>query len=486
MERETIDLPGETAAQPTGTVVARRSQKLMEAWRFIRFKRRAMVLIKEPHPHYIPLRKEQFETLAYQLWGGLTRSQVSDMYAYVCSVAPDMSANEHLVCFGVSLLEYPIEADTDISFLTNNPPSVWSTRDLSWQRDLTVDDCVWRSPHPKMPVPDGARLKFIMDLAGGDEGLYDDIMQSIAPLVMERKPDGVIWWVGNGANGKSTLMDAIYRVFPGALASITVKRLMDGRDTPSLNGQLGNIVKESSEGRVDDTEIYKALGTHENFRVHRFHSQDDLEIDGNLHTIFSANSIPSFNDKGYSARRRTFIIPFNQVFESNPGFEAQVFTPEFFGQFISELCRYAKQIAAQGYRYKWSAKTLAAKAEYDAEASCAEEYAASIVREGVIAFQSYNQVRMDYENWCAEEGYPPLGIGNLRKAMTALGFERVTKREGDRYGKAYRLRNIGDVPLMQLNITRPGLFTTDGYAPSVVKPEPEPPLVQGSILNHKW
>lgn len=472
------------------TAVARHAGEVAASTRVIRFNGRPMVLRADPFEHYVPLRKEQFDLLAYPILGGVSRSQLNDIYAFLCSTAEDLSDRSHLIGFGQALSETNIQADTDIELLYRNPRSVWDMRELRWNTDYDTEDCVWRSPYVTVPLkqPGVERLKFIMDLAGGDVGLYDDIMQSMAPLVMERKPDGVIWWVGSGANGKSTLMDAIYRVFPGQLASITVKRLVDGRDTPSLNGTLGNIVKESSEGRVEDTEVYKALGTHENFRVHRFHSQDDIEIAGNLHTVFSANSIPSFNDKGYSARRRTFIIPFTQQFKSDPEFERKTFTPEFFGQLISEMCRYAQQIAKQGYRYKWSAATLAAKADYDAEASNAEEYAKHIIVEGVVAFTSYQPLKMDYENWCAEQGYPPLGIANLRKALTACGFERSSRRDAS--GKPenlYRLVTASAGDLTQLSYGRPGLFTMAGFQPPkpAAEEKPEAPK-QTSILNNRW
>lgn len=478
------------------TVVAQSSQAVQQSYRIVRFKHRPMIEQPIPYPHFIPLHKEQFDKLAYPILGGVSRSRISDVYAYLCSTAEDLSKNEHLLSFGIPLLERPIEADTPLEFHVKNPPAVWDMDELAWRSEIDQSACVWRSPYQPLNRSNTApseRLPFIMSLAGQDEGVYDDIMQSIAPLVMKQKPDGIIWWVGNGANGKSTLMDALYRVFPNAFASITVRRLIDGRDTPSLNGVLANVVKESSEGRVDDSEVYKSLGTHENFRVHKFHSQDDIEINGNLHTIFSANAIPSFSDKGYSMRRRTFIIPFMQQFQSNPDFEGDTFTPLFFGQLINEMCRYARILKSQGYRYKWSATTLAAKLEYDAEASNAEEYAKAIIDEGVVSFLSFNPVRIDYENWCADNGYVPLGIGNLRKALTVLGFERITKRNDRGYTKFYRLKNIdNNAEFEAISMGRPGLFTVVGFrrAADPVVPEFKEPATgttpKRSILNGKW
>lgn len=439
-----------------------------------RFRGRPVLLTDKPYPHYVPLRRELFDELAYPLLGGISRSRMGDIFAYVSHTAEDLSADDHLILFGLDDPQNALYAESNF-YYHQAQTRVWDMQALEWVDSPQTDRPVWRSPYGVVSQDTDEPLPFIMQLAGGDRGLYDDIMQSLAPLVMDTKPDGVIWWVGDGANGKSTLMDAIYRIFLGQLSSLTVKRLTDQRDTPSLNGTLANIVKESSEGRVDDTEVYKAIGTHENFRVHRFHTQDDVEIRGNMHHIFSANSIPSFNDKGHSARRRTFIVPFTQRFASDPGFEARTFTPEFFGRLIAEMCKYAKRLKQQHYRYKWSGTTTTTKADYDTEANNAEEYAKFLISDGAVAFDNFRNVQNDYNNWCAENGYVPLGITNVRRAMQVMGFERTSTRKVLNYTQVrnvYKLRTVGDVdlqPLAPLNL-RPGFFTTPGF-----RPEPEKP-----------
>jgi hypothetical protein len=462
IEQPMSDADGELIIQ--NTIVVKNAQSVGEMYRIVRFRNRPMILDEVDFPHYRPLHKEQFDRIAYPALGGMTRGRMSDVFAYLANTAEDLSDNDNYILFGrTDIPEGASEPD-------NHPDSVVSVWDMTTLSTLQLTavpaaQCVWRSPYAKIPQLEKGPIEFIMQLAGGDKDLYDDIMQSIAPLIMDKKPDGVIWWVGDGANGKSTLMDALYRLFPNQLASLTVKRLTDGRDTPSLNGQLGNVVKESSEGRIDDTEIYKSIGTHENFRVHKFHSQDDIEIRGNLHHIFNANLIPAFNDKGFSARRRTYIIPFNERFESDPTFEDRTFTPEFFGRLAAEMGVYAQRIKRQGYRYKWSAKTLGAKAAYDTEANNAEEYAAHLVSTGVVAFDSFQPMKMDYENWCAENGYVPLGVGNMRRALISAGFSGYTIRDGNNFGRRYRLPTIKEDELQKLSAGQPGMYTTAGFQP---------------------
>lgn len=468
------------------SAVAKSSAVVVKQEKIVRFRGRPMIMSYEPYAHYVPLHRDKFDVMAYPLLGGLTRGKMGDVFAYLSNTAQDLTEFENLILFGRTDVDEAGESK-------NHADSVVTVWDMEALQTVSIpaDRTVWRSPWAKIPSKDvdkRERVEFIMQLAGQDEGLYDDIMQSLAPLVMTKKPDGVIWWVGDGANGKSTLMDAIYRIFPGQLSSITVKRLTDGRDTPSLNGTLANVVKESSEGRIDDTEVYKAIGTHEDFRVHKFHSQDDMLIRGNLHHIFSGNSIPTFNDKGYSARRRTFIIPFNERFESDPMFEQKTFTPEFFGHLIREICRYAKQIERQGFRYKWSAATLGAKAEYDSEANSAEEYAKALIQEGVVAFDSFLPVRIDYDNWCAENGFVPLGVGNMRRALQTYGYNRISIRGAGSVSTQYRLPNVEPKDLTPYGMMRPGMYTVPGFKPE----QPRPKAVDETIspnthgVGSKW
>jgi hypothetical protein len=494
-------VPIDNPDAPKKSAVQIRAEIVAHEWPFISFRGRPLVKVNEPFPHWVPLYKDKFERLAYPLLPGPTRGQVADAYSYVENTAPDKSEFDHLIMFGA-------ENPTDEQLLAPGippKPQIWNTRELRWEPTADPDDCVWRSPYPPLLATPGGdhRLRFIMDLAGNDDGVYDDIMQSLAPLVMERKPDGAIWWVGDGANGKSTLMDALYRIFPDQLASLTVKQLVDERDTPLLNGQLANIVRESSEGRVEDTMVYKAIGTHENFRVHKFHSQDSIEIRGNMHHIFSANNVPLFADKGHSARRRTFIIPFRERFASDPMFEQKTFTPEFFGQLVTEICKYAKVLEHQGYKYKWSAATLAAKLEYDESVNTAEAYVAAIIDEGVVAFENIGSITDDYQRWCKETGNEPLRAGHLKKAIKPLGFERKSTRLPGKATPAsiYRIPN-SNAELVPIGIWRQGLYTTPGFTqaekptdveivpadfapePTVAEAEPEPKKTV--ILEGKW
>ncbi len=329
-------------AEPLSSNIATNAAIIAARYRIIRFKGSVMIEVYQPYSHFIPLTMEHFNRIVPPLVGWVRQSHLNAIFEYLTSTAPDLSHHDRFVLFGNL-------ADTKASV------AVWDMDTLEVRSNIAPENCVRRSPY-RMKTNGSLPISFIMQLAGGASGAYDDIMQSLAPLVMALKPEGIIWWTGEGVDGKSALMDALHQLLPDQLANITNKRLAGGRVTRTLNGNLGNIV-DGDNGQVADVHIYRSLAKHQSFYVHNYHRQDGLEIQGNIHHIFAAYNAPCFSMKSWSTQWRTFAIPFNQQLESSL---EHILTDEFFGQLIAEICRYAQIIKRRGYRYKWSGAASAA------------------------------------------------------------------------------------------------------------------------------
>jgi putative DNA primase/helicase len=404
---------------------ARMADKVRRAVRIARFKGATII---EEEGAWLDMTSDRFAEVCYRELGhGLNKSRVADLEHLFRTTAPDLSHMAHLVAFG---------------------QGVWDMRALEWSGSVAAEDCVYRVPFSPVVDKLEGRIEFLLDLACGDEGVYDDIMQTVAPIIMDKKPTGVVWYLGGGANGKSTLVHLLYKIFGPYLTEITVKQLEDERDTPQLNGKLGNICKESSEGFVEDTRTYKSIGTHESFAVHKFHSQDMVTIEGNVHHIFSANNIPTFGDKSYGARRRTLVIPFNNRFRPDEMFEERTFTVDFIERFIAEMVRYALRIKEQGYEYQFSDTTIAMKEKYDTDANTAQTYAEELASQDIGAFLNFRLLGIDYDNWCQDHGYKPSSINVLRKAIDEHGYVRSSAREGS--GRVFKVYLKGNTKFTEV------------------------------------
>lgn len=229
---------------------------------------------------------------------------------------------------------------------------------------------------------------------------------------------------------------------------MTTSAIEDGRDTPRLNGVLGNICRESSESRVEDTERYKAIGTHEPFTIHKFHSQDTVEVTTNFHTIFNANNIPVFSDKTRGARRRTLILPFPAQFKDDPGFDDRTFTPEFLSGLIQLILEETHVIRDNGYRYKWSDATMKAKDQYDSDVNSAESFYEYLKEINVVGFYNYSILKNHYENWCSSTGLVPLGMTTLKRTITnEASVIRKPIRLADKVVQRYQFAEVADLDL---------------------------------------
>jgi phage/plasmid-associated DNA primase len=392
-------------------------ETLTEAHRFANF-HGSTLYQPTPTDPYLPLTSSQLARLLYQHFPFATTTQIKEIEHKVRNDSQDHSNLDHLIGF---------------------PLKTWNTKTLEWE---APQDTILRSPIAPDPTHAPQAQAYLLQLAAGDQLLAQDYLQALAPLFMYTKPTGVVWFVGNGANGKSALINAVYRIIGHHLTSLTVGAIEDGRDTLLLNGVIGNICRESSEGRIEDSERYKAIGTHESFRVHKFNSQEMVQISTNFHTVFNANNIPIFSDKTEGARRRTLVVPFPARFKDDPNFESRTFTPAFLGGLL-HLILEATYIIRDNYtQYAFSPATLGAKEEYDAEVNSAEAFLAYLREKNIKAFTNYNQLRIAYDSWCSDHGLVPLGITSLKRVMTRLAnATSATIRDGETVRRWYLLDN---------------------------------------------
>lgn len=316
---------------------------------------------------------------------------------------------------------------------------VWDMRKLCFAPNQL--DFVYSSDVSPMPVTESVR-QFLLDLGAGDEGVAGDIVQSIAPIFMERKPDGVIWFIGNGANGKSTVLKMVERIVQRHKTSVTPYQLEDERQVVSLNGALANICQEASEKRIEDSSNYKLLGTHDYFEVRRLGTHDKIGVHPLCHTIFNANNVSVFGDKTKGVTRRTLLVPFMASFKSDPTFEDKVLAPEFLGGLLTLVLEATLPIRDHGYTYDWSAKTIEMKKNYDAEANSADAYVDYLTDRAIQGFYNFKMLKLHYDNWCGMTGRNALGMMLLNRAVSeTLGASpRVVRDEQGRSVRRYYFR----------------------------------------------
>lgn len=394
----------------------RQAQKVAQKYRIVRF--RGAVLYRTDEG-WEPLSSDEFARICYTVHGaGIRQTQIKDLQHLFFTSSDDLTKYAHYIAMPGG--------------------KVWDMKELKFTKEISPEDCVYTTAIA--PAKGDSHRKWLEEVTLGDKELADDIISAIAPVFMHKKPFGVFWFLGSGANGKSTTLKALYAIFGSQapythnrwFSQLTVKQIEDERDTPMINGKLANICLESNDGHIKDTGGYKNLAEHNTFNVHKFNSQDGVYVDGNVHTIFNANNIPTFADKTQGVRRRTFTIPFKASFPQDNTFDEKLFASEnFLPNLLNEILETTVKIRDNGYNYNFSEQTIQAKKDYDEEVNTAETYFEELVQTEIWGFTNFTELARDYQRWCDERSSIALGKKSIARAAKTIGFERKSFRTTD-------------------------------------------------------
>jgi phage/plasmid-associated DNA primase len=426
---------------------------------FINFKGATMVRATktdrwESTGGFIRLEDDFFARIVYKTVSlGMSANNIRDLQHAVSSNAPDWSPFARYVAFRDGVWDRET-----LTFVEHQMEFVYST-DIAINEDTSLAE------------------EFLLQLSKGDKDLAHDYVQGMAGLFMGERPTGIIWFVGDGANGKSALLKALYLGFGTFFSSMTTADLEDGRDIPSMRGIMGNVVLEGSEARVVDSKVYKSIGSHEQLHSHLFNKQSGITVDSNFHTIFNANNIPVFADKTGAIKRRTWTIPFPAHFADDPTFEKRTFTPEFLGGLFKLILDAAVEIRDNGNKYTWSAATQEMKRQYSDSVNSAEAFVDHLKSLSILGVYNYSYLTRNYMDWCSREGHIPLSIQTLKRVLTnSVGATSRVTRDGERTSRRLIFDDALDMP---------SLTWEEGSGYGVETPS-EPKVVDQTKLDSSW
>jgi len=137
-------------------------------------------------------------------------------------------------------------------------------------------------------------------------------------LLPSNKYEKAFMLVGQGANGKSTLINVIKSLLGREnCSSVSLQDIASNRFAAAeLQGRMVNLHPDLKADKVKDGGYFKALVSGDRLKVERKYAQPfDLENTAKL--IFSANQIPETDDDSYAYFRRWVILPFNHTFEGD-------------------------------------------------------------------------------------------------------------------------------------------------------------------------
>lgn len=276
--------------------------------------------------------------------------------------------------------------------------------------------------------------KTLNKIACNDINLRQLLEEMIGYTLLRRNELGKCFiLVGQGSNGKSTLLDII-KHFLGDdnISSISLEELGQRFKTAELYGKLANIGDDISSRYMEDNAIFKKLVTGETVNVER-KGKDPFDFNNYSKLIFSANEMPRINDTSDGLMRRLVIVPFNAKFSKNdPDFD-----PFIKDKLLTdEAMEYLLNISIEGLKRVIKNNGFT---EVDSVATEVKEYekrnnpVVAFLEENKIDGVPTDEVYLSYSSWCYEDGLKPLSKRKFSNEVCKQGYMstqiRIPKEE---------------------------------------------------------
>lgn len=282
----------------------------------------------------------------------------------------------------------------------------------------------------------------INNLAVGDKDIVQLLYEMIGYCIYRGMPfQKVFILVGNGANGKSTLLNMVTKLLGEENVShVDLKEIAGNRfGKAELYGKLANIADDCSSSYLEDTSVIKRI-TGETYTSIEFKGQNSFSTKINAKVILSYNTIPRMNDTTDGLTRRLVIIPLNAVFKKGlPNYDP----------FIGEKLKKKENLEYVLYKSIHAINRVLKEKEFTIPQQVKDETEEYVRENNPVANFLYEVYQNDeneigqiestelftaFEVWTRENNYRcKLRPNTFGKEMKKLGFVRKQKSNHKRY-----------------------------------------------------
>jgi putative DNA primase/helicase len=300
--------------------------------------------------------------------------------------------------------------------------------------------------------------RFVAEVLGSGEGVHDYFQELLGYTLSGDTREQKMWlFVGNGANGKSTLLRTMQNLLGGDYAQQTPEAVLFGRQ--SSGGASSELVRLKGYRCAALTETDYGLSINEE-RVKKLVSGDTVaarglyesyqEFEPQAKYFLATNHLPAVRGSDKGIWRRLVVVPFDREFEvgSDPTLMSELVAelPGILAWAVDGAVRWYGNGHLAPLPASWQDATSKYRGEEDTVRAFLDECAVLSSEATVGATDLFEA----FEAWRADEGRGVLTQQEFGRRMTSTGLvRRAAKGKGNR--KHYfgvRLRDVastGDV-----------------------------------------
>jgi P4 family phage/plasmid primase-like protien len=307
------------------------------------------------------------------------------------------------------------------------------------------------------PSPDGGAAfdKFLNEITMGDRALAEFLQVSLgACLSGAVESHWMLFWIGQGRNGKNTLGDLVQDAMGDYARKVPTSTLMakthEGHPTEIANLQ-GIRLALSSE--INDGEHWNEARINEvtgdGTLSARFMRGDLFTFQRTHKHLIYGNHRPQLRTVGDAIKSRIKIVPFKASFLGREDGDLPRRLRENLGYVMAWLIEGHGKWLAASKRLPDCQAVAAESADYFAAQSTVDMWLAERVLilttddRNVLALHKGGDLYRDYSEWKKERGENPVSM--TRWAESLRGFEKV-KSSGVRYRGLMLIPQVGNVP----------------------------------------
>jgi P4 family phage/plasmid primase-like protien len=240
--------------------------------------------------------------------------------------------------------------------------------------------------------------------------------------------------VGEGSNGKSTLLRILRSVFPpGSVVTSAPQTWGKPFETAQLVGRLLNCTGELPGSAMLDTEVFKGMITGDELKAERKY-QDPFTFEPRAGHVFAANKLPGTNDHSEGFWRRFEVVRFNRSFEHDPSRDPEIaeriIATERKG-ILARLVSGASNLVKAG-KYTEPTSNAMALRQWQTDSDPVRQFADAHFDESAVPTEVKGvALYATYSEWARKSGYKALANNNFATRMKSLGYESHKGRDGN-------------------------------------------------------
>jgi putative DNA primase/helicase len=358
-----------------------------------------------------------------------------------------------LVCYnGVLNVEtFELESFTPAEFVTIQIP-------VSYALDV---DC------PKIK-------QFILEVVGKDQTPI--IQEMLGYCLLQAYPfHNAIMLVGDGSNGKTTLINLIKRFLGGDnVSNVSLQALCENRFAPfSLYGKLANLFADLPDKSLNQTGMFKMLCGNDTVGAEqKYH--DIFSFLNFAKLIFSCNKIPQTSDDTNAFFRRWIIVTCPNVFigsKRDPHILEKIVNPSEMSGLLNWALEGLKRLTDKGefsnsktfeeLRSRYIKASNSAQAYIEENLEYTPEHTAKIEE---------RELYETYVKWCNQNNLPTKRKAEFTQQLyqSLPGVKQTSERKDGKIVHAYQF--VKDVTPVTTHPSKPYIFNQNGLDKPPVTP----------------